>query len=513
MPLGSLLPSPSTSKIPVGSRLGGQGALSWPRRGWHATQEFFRRAPWVRDALLYAGAALLAWGTPLFDHLTPHLAWAHIAVWGYVAGVALALAFRARHRVLVLVLVGLLTIGLPLGVQVTSRIAAANPWSHAQSEVNVVERSAELWRVAGSPYALPGDPSVPPDTQVGANPFLAYNPYLPGMAVFGLPAAMLGHHFYTDARIWFALATLMCLLAAAALHPRGARLHLEVWQVLAILPPVALTIATGGDDMPVIALLVLSIALARKSRPGLTGIASGLAGALKPMAWPLVPFMAFFYLKRWGRKAALTYLGTAVMTSAPIMAAGIATGPKDAFAALIRFPLGLTRVKSPAASPMPGHLIATYLPDGRLILGALITVAVVAILAYTWLHPPRDSYAAGRYCAVMLTTVIVLAPQSRFGYLLYPLVLSVVEVGARLYSGAGRPRHATAAGGAEAAATSGSAVAVQDRGLSQTGQAVLDQAGPDLAHPGYPIEFVHGGSHDLGQAGEAIHDPLHHRLG
>ena len=474
------------------------------RQAWSTTLAFFRRFVWVRDALLYAAAGLLAWGTPLFDHLAPHLAWAHIAVWGYLAGLALTLAFRARHRSMVLVLVVLLTIGLPLGVQVGSRLTAANPWSHAQSEVNVVERSAELWKVAGSPYALPGDPSVPQDSQVGANPILAYNPYLPGMAVFGLPAAMLGRHLYTDARIWFVLATLMCLLAAAALHPKGARLRLEVWQVLAVLPPVALTIATGGDDMPVIALLVLSIALARKRRPGLTGIASGLAGSLKPMAWPLVPFMAFFFYKRWGRRAALSYVGTSILSSVPIVAAGIATGPKDAFAALIRFPLGLTRVKTPAASPLPGHLIATYLPDGRLIVGALITMAVVGVLAYTWLHPPRDSYAAGRYCAVILTAVIVLAPESRFGYLLYPFVLSVVEIGARLYSGAGR--------GGGLRASRKSAVAVQDGGFGQSGQPVLDDTGTDFSYAGHPVQFLDGGSHDLDQTGKAVHDPLHDRL-
>ncbi len=472
-------------------------------RLWAPLRRVSQRAPWARDALLYAAAAGLAGATPLFDHLAPHLAWAHVAVWGYVAGLVMTLVWRTRHRGAVVILVALLTIGLPLGLQVGSRNSAANPWSHSQSEVNVVERSAELWKVAGSPYALPGDRQVPHDTHVSANPSLAYNPYLPGMVVFGLPAAWLGHHFYTDARLWFALVTLACLAAAAALHPKGARLRMETWQVLAVLPPIALTVTTGGDDMPVIGLLVLSVALARKPHPGLSGLASGLAGALKPMAWPLVPFMAYFLLRRYGRKAAMLYTATAALTSVPIVALGVATGPQDAFAALIRFPLGLTRVKTPAASPLPGHLIATYLPDGRLIVGALITAAVIAILAYTWFHPPKDAYAAGRYCAVILATVIVLAPESRFGYLLYPLVLWVVEAGAKLYRDAGGP----------SALWVRSAVPVQDGRLGQPGQTILDQASSDLTHPADPVQLLNGRPHDLGQAGESVDDSLDHRIG
>ena len=41
---------------------------------------------------------------------------------------------------------------------------------------------------------------------------LGYSPYQPGMAIFGVPRAVLGDHWWTDARVWFAAATVAALL-------------------------------------------------------------------------------------------------------------------------------------------------------------------------------------------------------------------------------------------------------------------------------------------------------------
>ncbi|MEK8144055.1 hypothetical protein NKH18_25710 [Streptomyces sp. M10(2022)] len=79
----------------------------------------------------------------------------------------------------------------------------------AQSEVAVVERSARLLLDTGSPY-LPDPAGVD-----------EYNPYLPGMSVFGLPDALLGQGPWTDARWCFAGVFVLTMAAALriARHP------------------------------------------------------------------------------------------------------------------------------------------------------------------------------------------------------------------------------------------------------------------------------------------------------
>src|SRR5439155_11075931 len=117
-------------------------------------------------------------------------------------------------------------------------------------------------------------------------------PYLPGMIAFGLPRALDGRSPVADARVWFALATLA--VAGIALLPRGSALEpndrLRAFQVLAVLPTGALLMATGGDDLPVLALMLLTLVLADEGRPAGAGVALGVAAAMKPTAWILVPF-------------------------------------------------------------------------------------------------------------------------------------------------------------------------------------------------------------------------------
>ncbi|MDG4866063.1 hypothetical protein P8605_48720, partial [Streptomyces sp. T-3] len=117
----------------------------------------------------------------------------------------------------VLPLVGLVTAGL------------------GQLEVRVVERSGHLLLTTGSPYVA--DPAAVAD----------FNPYLPGMALFGvLPG---------DARWWLGGA-FVGALAAAGLH--------RAW--LLACPLVALPLAVGGIDLPVVGLMCLGVVLAGKGR-------------------------------------------------------------------------------------------------------------------------------------------------------------------------------------------------------------------------------------------------------
>jgi hypothetical protein len=95
---------------------------------------------------------------------------------------------------------------------------------------------------------------------------------------------------------------------------------------------------------------------------------------------------------------------------------------------VIRFPLGRGLVHSPAASPFPGHLIATGLPGGSAIAAALLVAAGLAIGVWLIRRPPRDAPAAAWVCAAGLLTATLLMPASRFGHLLYPAAYAVWAV-------------------------------------------------------------------------------------
>jgi hypothetical protein len=87
------------------------------------------------------------------------------------------------------------------------------------------------------------------------------------------------------------------------------------------------------------------------------------------------------------------------------------------------FPLGLANVTSPAASPLPGHLIATTGHTGHLIAVGLLILAGVIIATLLVYRPPRDVASAAWYLIIGLTLMFVLAPATRFGYFIYPAAL------------------------------------------------------------------------------------------
>jgi hypothetical protein len=226
--------------------------------------------------------------------------------------------------------------------------------------------------------------------------------------------------------VWFALATAATLGAALRLlHSYGApgAALVRAAQAATVLPLCALTLAVGGDDLPVLALCLLALALAAAALTNggwvWVGLAVGAAGALKLFAWPVAAVLVVLAATRGRRPAlacAVPALGLPVLALVPAFAV-------DADAAVenvVRFPLGRGLVTSPAQSPFPGRLIAEGLPGGRAVAAALLILAVLAVAGWLLRRPPRDAAAAAVVCAAGLTAAILLLPSSRFGYLLYP---------------------------------------------------------------------------------------------
>ncbi|GAA3349767.1 glycosyltransferase 87 family protein [Amorphoplanes nipponensis] len=368
------------------------------------------------DAALYGLAALFALLTALTSTLLPHRAWGAIAAWAYLGAflvvVGQLVLRRPAGRLPLTWVAWAGTALLPLIVEAVQR--SAGQAGRAQEEVLVVEHMGERLAGSGTPYLGPeAIAALPPGEQL-----LGYAPYQPGMAVFGLPRAAFGDVWWTDSRVWFAVATVAALAAAVRLVPPGGPLVRAV-QFATVLPICALTLATGGDDLPVLALGLLALACCAGGRYGAAGLAVGAAAALKLFALPILVVLAVLALTTGhGRRFLPGALGLPVLALLPALV------DADAFVEnVIRFPLGHGIVTSPAQSPFPGYLIAQAVPGGRYVAAGLLVAVALAIAVVLVRRPPRTAAAAALFCGYGLLAAILLMPTTRFGYLLYPLAL------------------------------------------------------------------------------------------
>src|SRR5262249_56200618 len=103
---------------------------------------------------------------------------------------------------------------------------------------------------------------------------------------------------------------------------------------------VAVALAVGGPDMPVLACLCLGFALLwRRPRPVLAGLALGAAAAMKATAWPALVVAVILLAARDGRRAAASMAATALGIVAALGGPGAALGPRALVQNTIAFPL------------------------------------------------------------------------------------------------------------------------------------------------------------------------------
>ena len=370
-------------------------------------------------AAAFAACAAFAGGVALFSTNDLHRLWGLIATGAYIAAALAVLAWRSRGIDLALVL----SVG---GALVTPLFLNAAT-GQKQPEVGVIARSAKQLVNHHSPYQSAA-------ALAAAHNPNAYNPYLPVMSIFGIPRALFGSHVITDPRVWFGLAFLVIFWLA--LRAAGAKNCMRWTVFIAASPVIAFELAVGGDDIPIVALMCLGFALLwRRPRFVLAGIALGLASAAKSTAWPAVAVAAVLIGTRDGKKPLLTFLGWAVASCLAIVGPVAIIWPGPLAANTIEFPLGLAGVKSAAASPLPGHVLADTGPLGHMVAIGLLVLAGVAIAASLVVYPPKTVPAAVWRLAIGLTLMFVLAPATRFGYFIYPasllLWLEVSRLGLR----------------------------------------------------------------------------------
>lgn len=399
-------------------------------------------SPQERDAVLYAGSALFAVITAETSSITLYRQWGQLATVPYLLGAvwsALA-ARRARRRQspaggdngwhwttprMVTFLVVLLGATLmPLSLEVLWRTDGGGT-AHVQPEVAVVEDSGSRLAHGHDPYQLVDGSRTHVEAPAGQPAYDVYNPYLPLMSVFGLARSTRAPARLTDARVLFSLITIVAVIAALAMcrGPTGPRLL--ALQSMTVLPTAALPLATGGDDLPVAALLLLALVFLQRRRPLAAGAALGVAASMKITAWPLAALAVLAARDAGGnrgRRPRLALLGGMGAVVVPAVLPSALSNVPAFVDNVVRFPLGLAGIRSPAASPLLGHAVVTAFPSLKHAFPLL--VAGVGVLALSWVlvrRTPRTPAALARLLGWAFVIAIVLAPATRIGYFLYPV--------------------------------------------------------------------------------------------
>jgi len=126
------------------------------------------------------------------------------------------------------------------------------------------------------------------------------------------------------------------------------------------------------------------------------------------------------------RPAPRRFVGAAACVAVPVIGVGYLTGPAAFVENVILFPLGLTAVKSPAASPLLGEVLVRAFPDHRKLIVAVLVLCALALVAYGLRRfTPRTPAQVVRFTAWAMLLATLLAPATRFGYLMYPANLFV----------------------------------------------------------------------------------------
>jgi hypothetical protein len=416
-------PEPSAEPLPAKGRprlIDGVARLG--RLRWYAMRPehgpaFDRR----RLAIWFAAFAVYAAAVTIFSGGGADGTWAAWATAGY----ALAAIVALRSRGFAAPVLAALAVAL---LAPTAWLALRAP---ATADVTVVTRSAVLLLHTGSPYLPAGQLAT----------WQSYNPYLPAMALFGLPGAIGLPGLLGDPRPWL-IAVSAVLLAASFLMVAPHRAagcsacrRMAVWCALfAVASPVlALSLAVGITDPPVIGLICFAFACVARYRvtwsarlPVLAGLAIGVACAMKATAWPALAVIAAMLAARDGMRVAARFTVASAVTAAGLIvvtAPRLLTTPGAMFQNIVLYPLGMTAHKTPAASPMLGHVLADTGSAGHLAAIGLLVAAGLGVAVSLVVRPPADIAAGTRRLAIGLALMFVLAPATRFGYFCYPVAL------------------------------------------------------------------------------------------
>jgi hypothetical protein len=414
-------------------------------RFWRVWGRIERISPEVGDTLLYGASAVFALITIYTSTNALYQVWGRMAllpfVFGALASGVLAWALRrARRRrrdgtltkrqhrrawltrIVVAVCVFAGSLAIPMGFEILWRFDGV-AGSHQQPEVVTVEVGGQDLVHGQDPYhPLVKLPHAVRYHAPGEPDFAGFLPYLPLMAVAGIPSEIWPNNGLSDARIFFCLTTLVVAAVALYLCRADGRRKIRALQALIILPLAALPLATGGDDIPVVAFLLLAVVLAQRRRPFASGVVFGIASAMKFTAWPLAALALFAARGRHGERRPFTMLAGMIVVAVPTIFPFALRGPFALIDDVVLFPLGLSAIPTTAASALPGHVLVSEFPSLSRALPLSVGIVLAVLLArHLYRHTPRTAAEVCMISGVVMSALILLAPDPRVGYLLYPI--------------------------------------------------------------------------------------------
>jgi len=376
------------------------------------------------DGLLYLLAAGFALVLGETSSQAAQWQWGYLAM-GTYALAALAAFLLARRVVRRQHLVRLVLLSVVIVGAVAAPLGLEAHWRHAQPEVGVIARAGELISKGKDPYHTYDEHGHLIGAIKDLPKFESFFPYFPLMGVFGLPSAVTHKgKGLTDARIIMTLMSMIVSGWALALLRASKEQKLRVAQVLIALPTGALFFATGGDDMPILALMLLAVAALQRRQSNLAGISLGLAAAMKITAWPMAAGALLVARDPAGRatwKRVLAWIGAIVIVTTVPFAV---RAPTAFMANVFAFPLGLAGVSSPAASALPGHILTTWMPIlGHILAPVSFLVGGYFATKYIRRHWPLTLSQILGVLAIVFLGLICVASATRVGYVIYPLNL------------------------------------------------------------------------------------------
>ena len=380
------------------------------------------------DAVLYALAAVFSLGIGVQSTANAQWHWGFLAVGPYALAAVLAatcvkvsLRYETRVRLGLLVLVVVGAVLIPLAMEVHWRTEQPTR-GFAQPEVLVIERAASDIVKGGSPYQSYWRDGQLVNRVPRIPAYESFFPYFPLMSVFGLPHAETTSSPLSDARVVMNVMTLATSAAALLLLRATRRQKIRVAQFLIALPTGALFLATGGDDMPILALSLLGVMGLQRRSQHVAGVSLGLAAAMKLTAWPLALGALLVARDRDSRPAWRSVASWLMVIMGVTILPFAVSSPFAFLSNVVAFPLGLAHVASPAASPLPGHLLTdVWSPVGHLLTPLALVLGAYFATRYTRAHWPLNLSQLLAVMAAFSAALICVASATRVGYLVYPL--------------------------------------------------------------------------------------------
>jgi uncharacterized membrane protein len=205
--------------------------------------------------------------------------------------------------------------------------------------------------------------------------------------------------------------------------------RVRAFQVLFALPTGALLLATGGVDIPVVAMLLATTVLVKRGATRGAGVVGGLALATKQTSLLVLPFVALAIADRSSRRRFISTTGlVALGLIAPFALWDVRAFVEDA----ILFPLGAGHGVSAARTPTVGSWLLDLFPSQRGIVTELLLLVILGVAAALLLSARRSSMAnALTRAAGAFLFACAFAPAARVGYLVYPANLLVWAVAFR----------------------------------------------------------------------------------